>query len=157
MSKFRTNYGERLKVTLNTGKKSNVQQNMKDECDINKIIEKYKLTGQAPVMYKNPIYDDFSMVEDYQSSLNIIAQAHEQFENLPSSIRSQFSNDPAEFLSFVNDPNNIEAMQEMGLIEKPKKQFDDKGYEIKPVATQEPQAAVESVTPTNNTNTSEGA
>jgi phage internal scaffolding protein len=40
------------------------------------------------------------------------------FNDLPSSIRSRFGNDPAAFLDFVNDEGNADEMIKLGLIEK---------------------------------------
>jgi hypothetical protein len=38
------------------------------------------------------------------------------FEDLPSSIRSRFENQPSQFLDFVHDENNLQEMQQMGLL-----------------------------------------
>ena len=37
------------------------------------------------------------------------------FEELPSQIRKKFNNDPAQFLDFVQNENNKDALYEMGL------------------------------------------
>jgi len=39
------------------------------------------------------------------------------FNDLPSSIRSRFGNDPAAFLDFVQDENNADEMVKLGLTE----------------------------------------
>lgn len=121
-NKFRSPYGDRLKVTVNTGTKSLVQQNAKDECDVNKILERFNKTGQLPNMIKqNPQFGDFTLVADYQESLNQVMFAQEQFAGLPSKVRARFENDPAQFLAFATNPQNLEGMIELGLAKRPAK------------------------------------
>jgi len=56
---------------------------------------------------------------DYHEALNIVADAESMFEELPSTIRAQFENDPHKFLEFVQDPNNLDEMRELGLAKPP--------------------------------------
>lgn len=101
---------------------SMTQQNMMDECDINNIMKRYQITGEIPhVNTTNGTFGDYSDLQDYQTSLNIVMAAEDAFSNLPSSIRNRFKNDPAAFLDFVNDENNREEAIELGLIPDPKK------------------------------------
>lgn len=103
-----------------TQEEGKTRQSCKDECDINKIVSRFKKTGRLPEIIKqNPQYGDFSTVEDFQTSLNIISKATAQFDYLPSAIRTRFNNDPAEFLEFVHNPDNKEEMIRMGLAKKP--------------------------------------
>lgn len=94
--------------------KTRTQQHPKDMCDINLILKKYQKTGKLPLMDRVPIYDDFSKVKDYKESLGIIMKADEQFNNLPSDLRSKFRNDPQEFLSYVEKADH-EDLMELGL------------------------------------------
>lgn len=92
------------------------RQSCKDECDINKIMHRYQKTGRLPELIKeNPVYGDFSTAGDYQQSLETIKRAEEQFNALPSTIRSKFNNNPAEFLSFCENKNNTPELIKMGL------------------------------------------
>lgn len=91
-------------------------QSFKDDCDINKIMEKYATTGALPDLIKqNPQYGDFASAPDYQTALNLVNHAHEQFENLEAHIRERFNNDPSKFLAFCADPNSFDEMVKMGL------------------------------------------
>lgn len=118
--KFRSPYGDRLKIIVNTGTDSLVQQNAKDECDVNKILERFNKTGQLPNMIKkNPQYGDFSLVPDYQECLNKVMFAQEQFAGLSSKVRARFENDPAKFLAFAINPQNLKDMVELGLAKEP--------------------------------------
>jgi len=91
------------------------KQSFKDECDINKIMAKFQKTGVLNHYAKHaPSYQDIPALE-YSDALNIIATADTMFEELPSETRKQFDNDPEKFLEFVNNPENLEEMREMGL------------------------------------------
>ena len=62
------------------------------------------------------MYGDFTNIEDFHNANNRIIQAREDFLALPSEIREQFDNDPGQLVEFINDPDNIEEAQEMGLL-----------------------------------------
>lgn len=101
------------------------KQSFKDECDINTILERYMRTGALPDLIKqNPRYGDFANVTDYQTSMNLVLHANDQFANLPAAVRDKFNNDPVQFLEFTNDPNNMQQMVEMGLA-TPKQRSND--------------------------------
>lgn len=92
------------------------RQDMKNECDINVIMNKYVKHGKLPDMIKkNPQYGDFSAATDYKQSLDIVLDAQEQFNNLSAAQRKQFANDPAKFLEFANSEENAQAMEDMQL------------------------------------------
>lgn len=92
------------------------QQQYKDDCDINKILERYARTGELTHMMKrDPAYGDFSKVPDYLDAMGIVLKAQEQFENLDAPIRKRFNNDPAEFLAFATNAENLPEMVKMGL------------------------------------------
>lgn len=93
------------------------QQHMKDECDINIIVERFGVTGSMPVSPIEPSYGDFSGVSDYHDALNRIRASDEAFMALPAKIRAKFDNDPNGLLQFLqNDENREEAIQ-IGLID----------------------------------------
>jgi len=93
------------------------QQHMKDECDINTIVERFGVTGQLPVRAIEPSYGDFSGVSDYHTALNKIKAADEAFMALPGKLRAKFDNDPNALLNFLeNEANRNEAI-ELGLID----------------------------------------
>jgi phage internal scaffolding protein len=94
------------------------QQQFKDECDINNILDLYGRTGQLP--NANVIegqYLDLSQLPSYVEAKNFIAKANEQFEALPAETRQKFNNDPAKFLTFCDDPKNAETLVKLGLAE----------------------------------------
>lgn len=99
---------------------SRTLQASKDECDVNKILAKYKKTGVISHLNKyEGKYDDVSDTVDYQTALNIVRESDEVFKSLPADVRSRFANNPAEFFEFVHDPKNIDEMVSMGLARAP--------------------------------------
>jgi len=108
-------------VSQETGLKcedpSLAQQHMKDECDINVIVERFGVTGMLPVSPLEPSYGDFSGVGDYHTALNKVRAADEAFMALPAKIRAKFDNDPNALLQYLqNEENRDEAIQ-IGLID----------------------------------------
>ena len=93
------------------------QQHMKDECDINILVERFGVTGNFPVSAIEPSYGDFSGVSDYHDALNRIEASNKAFMALPAKIRAKFDHDPNALLQFLqNDENRDEAIQ-IGLID----------------------------------------
>jgi phage internal scaffolding protein len=93
------------------------QQHMKDECDINVIVERFGVTGVLPSAPVSPTYGDFSGVTDYHSALNKINATMDDFMALPAQLRVRFDHDPVKLLEFLeNDQNRDEAIQ-LGLID----------------------------------------
>lgn len=98
---------------------SRTKQSFKDECDVNNILSRYEKTGLLPQLSELPQYGDFSETMDYQTSMNFIVKANEQFDKLPAKLRKRFQNDPAQFMEFVHDPENSDDLVKMGLATKP--------------------------------------
>lgn len=93
------------------------QQHMKDECDINVLVERFGVTGSMPVAPIEPSYGDFSGVGDYHTALNKIKAADEAFMALPAKIRAKFDHNPNALLNYLqNEENRDEAIQ-IGLID----------------------------------------
>jgi len=100
------------------------QQHFKDDCDINKIIDRYNKTGilagpPGVNMGRRPQFGDFSLVSDYQTAQMQLQQAEETFMELPSKLRKRFNNSVQELISFMENPENREQAIELGLLDKP--------------------------------------
>nr|QJB19989.1 MAG: internal scaffolding protein [Microvirus sp.] len=93
------------------------QQHMKDECDINVIVERFGVTGQLPVRAIEPSYGDFSGVSDYHTALNKIKAAEAEFMALPAKLRAKFDHDPNALLNFLENEANRDEAIELGLID----------------------------------------
>jgi len=82
------------------------KQAFKDETDINKILQRAQRTGTISHLTKyQGRYGDFSDF-DFFSVQNKLAEGRAMFDSLPSEIRREFSNSPAAFFAYVNDPAN---------------------------------------------------
>jgi len=84
-------------------------------CNVNSIMERFLRTGVLPGVDAPRLYGDFSDVPDYHEAMGIVARANEQFAGLNAQVRARFSNDPALFLAFCNDPGNAQEMIKLGL------------------------------------------
>jgi len=92
------------------------QQQFKEECDINNIMEKFGMTGLIPQSPLTATYGDFSGVYDYHSALNAIIDAEGQFDALPATLRARFDNDPANLIDFMENPENRSEAEKLGLL-----------------------------------------
>lgn len=91
------------------------RQEFEAECNINNIMRKYQKTGVLDHLIKYaPTYGDYDAI-DFQTAMDTIKAGEEMFAELPSSVRKHFDNDPAAFMDFVQDPDNLDILREMGL------------------------------------------
>ncbi|QXP08036.1 MAG: internal scaffolding protein [Arizlama microvirus] len=117
---FKTRFSVKLRKGIVNNEPSKTKQAFKDESDMNNILKKYAATGALPLNIKeNPVYGDYSSVPDYQTALNTIQKAEQQFLGLPSELRDRLQNDPSLFLDYVNDPKNSDELIKYGLKEQP--------------------------------------
>jgi phage internal scaffolding protein len=109
-----------MRVQKEFVKKSRASQSFRDECNINKILNRFsKVCGgdylQKMHGYAGGTFGDFSGVTDYRSALEQVQRAKEVFLRIPAKVRAVFNNDPAYFLDFCQDPKNLDKLREMGL------------------------------------------
>ncbi|WNK14018.1 MAG: internal scaffolding protein [Microvirus sp.] len=107
------------KATVNK-EPSRTHQEYRDECDLNKIMDKYRHTGVLPaarlgVTPAQPRYGDFRGV-DYHAAQTIIADANQRFEALPAVVRDRFRNEPVNMIKFLQDSNNRAEAEKLGLV-----------------------------------------
>lgn len=94
---------------------SMTQQADANDADLNVIWTRYQQTGQIPGVTMQPIYGDFSQIGDYRTALDMVEAAEEAFSTVPAHLRKKFNNDPAEFIAFATNPDNLAEMKQMGL------------------------------------------
>lgn len=111
-------YDTRVRSSIVFDGESRTKQAFKEECDINRILSSYMRTGIVQGAATPPTYGDLSPI-DYQSALNLIIEAEEAFDSLPSALRKRFDNDPSEYLSFASNPDNRDEMIKLGLLDAP--------------------------------------
>lgn len=96
---------------------------VKQECDINHIVNRYKQTGS----FLNPgitpdrrlNFGDFCDVPDLMTAQNQIIAAKAAFSALPAVVRKRFDNDSFALLEFLGNPDNHDEAIRLGLCDKP--------------------------------------
>lgn len=91
------------------------QQQFKEESDINTIVNRFLKSGVLPNPVNMPQYVDYEGVFDFQSAMNVVRQADENFMRMDANVRARFNNSPQEFLEFFGNPNNSEEAIRLGL------------------------------------------
>lgn len=97
-------------------------QDSKEEADINNIMAAYLRGEPLPANVRMATYGDFYDAPDFHQAQVILTTAQEQFNALPSSVRTRFDNDPARFLAFVHDRSNLEEARKLGLLTEVQKE-----------------------------------
>lgn len=118
--KFKSGYGDRSRVQLETKGESLTQQHHAHDADVRNIIKQYDRTGLIANVNRGVAqYGDFSEINEYREALDFVISANESFAELPAKIREMFGNDAGTFFEFATDPNNAEEMVKLGLAEAP--------------------------------------
>lgn len=95
---------------------SRTKQAFGEETNINAIMAKFEKTGLIDHLNTHQgDYGDFANYADFHTSMNLIRAAGEMFMTLPPGIRSRFGNEPGQFVSFAQDPDNLAELRKMGL------------------------------------------
>lgn len=95
-------------------------QEYRDEVDINTIVRRHGLGYEMPQNFNMPTHADFTETVGFQEGLNLLIEAKHQFATLPAGVRAKFGNDPEAIITFLEDVNNREEAQKLGLIPTPK-------------------------------------
>lgn len=92
------------------------KQSFQAECNINEIMSKFDKTGLLEHLNTHQgDYGNFLGFEDYHTSVNRVIEANEAFMTIPAAVRAKFNNDPAKFMEFAQDHENLDELIEMGL------------------------------------------
>jgi len=113
---YRHKFSPRMRVSISFDGDGRTKQSFKDECDVNRIMARYLGAGILPEHLNRAMaqFVDCTGV-DFQEAQLLVSGAKSLFAELPSAIRSRFHHSPAEFLEFVENPQNGPALVEMGL------------------------------------------
>ena len=103
------------KTGLKCSDPSLTQQQFKEEADINTIVDRFMKTGVMPDAVSMPQYVDYEGVFDFQSAMNVVRQADENFMRMDAKVRARFNNSPQQFLEFFANPDNAEEAVRLGL------------------------------------------
>lgn len=98
---------------------SMTHQEFKDECDINRIMDRAMKTGVFPPSVDVGRYGDFSDVGDFQEANELLSRVREQFAGLPAKVRDKFENDASKFLAWIDSKDfNLEDAHDMGILKE---------------------------------------
>lgn len=126
-------------------------QSALEESNINYIAEKFMRTGEVPQVINMPTSGDFEGIFDFQTAMNTIVVANQEFMRLPAKIRSRFDNDPAKLIAFIEDDSNREEAEALKLIPK-KEKPNEGGTHASTQATPEKPAGTTGTPPTQAAN-----
>lgn len=121
---IRSRYNAGVREGWKSSVPSMTQQQFKDEADINYIVSMYDSSGVMPTFHGDgqpaqPVFGDFaSLPDNAQEMYNRMIEAKNNFDNLPLDVRKRFNYDPAAFLEFVDNPENLDDLVAMGLAVK---------------------------------------
>lgn len=96
------------------------QQQFKDEVDINNITNRYTrgtVLDPRSSNPRDPIWGDFTSV-DFMDMQNRLVDARMAFDSLPARVRRRFADDPYQLIRFVENLENREEAEYLGLISK---------------------------------------
>lgn len=108
--------GRSAEFATNNNEESMTQQSDLQSTDINIIMKQH--SGQSmllPNVTQTPLYGDFTNAMDYRTMVETIQAADAAFMQIPAEARRRFGNDPAEFIKFAQDKENLPELRKMGL------------------------------------------
>lgn len=113
--------GKRKKIVLDCSKDQPLtEQAHVKEVNINNIIKKHgmDLIQKTSILQSKDFQFDDVTGNDFQEAMFKVTKAQETFDSMPSQIRKEFENSPAKFMDFVQNPDNIDRMVELGLAQR---------------------------------------
>lgn len=92
------------------------EQHHKEACDIKNIMRKVEKEGilNHVAQYKGE-YLNMATATDFREAMTVLADTNSMWETVPSRIRNEFANDPARYLEFMQNPDNYQAIKDLGL------------------------------------------
>lgn len=136
---FRTPFVGRKRVAIAFDPDSSLtQQNEAEFTTIKSYLDKYARVGVLgdPQRLTEAQFGDFVNAPDFQQSLEQVQRMTRFFEALPSDVRRQFHDDPAEFAAALGDPSTQELLRSKGILEEPSP-AQPGGSNVAPQASQE--------------------
>ncbi len=108
-------FGE-LYEPLDTGSEGGAKQSFKDEVDINLVVARFAETGlMSHVAAGVPQFVDASALGDYRSIIDQVRKVEEYFQGLPALVRSEFKNDAARFMDFLEEGASAKDLEALGI------------------------------------------
>lgn len=111
------------KVPHPTGGEKLVQQQFKDQANVNNIMQKHLRSGMGGLQPPGrpggrvPMFVSLTG-KTYHEMLCQVQEVQGQFAGLPSRVRRRFANNPEQLIKFLEDPNNLEEAIKLGLVQE---------------------------------------
>jgi len=115
---FRTRFSSRISPQINcTMEERKTKSEFADDCDINKIMSRYRKTGILPDSSKAALaqYGNFDQIPSFHEMQDKVLAAHELFSSLPAHVRKEFDNDPGLFIDSSQTAEGMALMVKLGL------------------------------------------
>lgn len=94
-------------------KHGKTKQSYKDQCDINKLLERGAREGGLSHLQRHGArYADFADI-NWDSLQEQLAEGQQIFNELPAELKREFNQSPGEFFTYVTDPANAERLPEL--------------------------------------------
>ena len=120
MTEMRTAYNgvrvSREQIQIGGGE-TMVRQAFKDEVDINRIVERYRATGQLPLTNAQARYGDVTDYQDYKTMLDYVHEALRKADDLPENALEQFNANPEDFMRRIDAAESRDDLVALGIVE----------------------------------------
>lgn len=94
---------------------SRTKQSFAEEADINNIVQKHDArTLIQSLNLAEKSYGDVTSFQDFHEIMNVLVEAEQDFQNLPSDVRRLFDNDVAVYLDTAHDDDKRNALVDLG-------------------------------------------
>lgn len=107
----------RTEVLTEVGDVSLTKQAPAAETDVNVIVKRHMAHDIPFYPSGNARYGDFSEIGDYQSCVDRVRQANEDFMKLPAEVRKACDNDVGVLLEKLQNAESREDLVKLGLLE----------------------------------------
>lgn len=121
---FNTRYNPGVSPSFQSEGDSMTRQEFAAECDINQLVARAMVGDIQITPLKESFFDATTVPANYEEAMEIVLDAQQHFNSLPSQIRDRFANDPGKLLAFVGDANNRSEAISLGLIAAPAAQVE---------------------------------
>ncbi len=101
---------------LEPGDGPGAKQSMREECDVNKIVERYVKTGLIDHLADGiPQFVDVAELGDYRSVIEQVRAVELYFAGLPALVRRSFEDDARLFMDYLETNPSEEDLELLGL------------------------------------------
>lgn len=129
-----------LKATTfpNPSRGGRARQSEKDACDVNLIVAHHRRGGVSTHLVNKVASFGYVPSTSFLDNMLELRRVKELFMELPAATRKFFLNDPAHFVEYASNPENVKKLVELGLAVPRDKPFPPLGSAENPVYTVTP-------------------